>query len=97
MSDNSQANNAFKQGQNLFLIKTSIVRLVLISGVWFLFFKLYDLRYSKAPDFKPIVLGAIALYVFLELTLLIIRLKNDEKESLLSSFLKAQKKSSSDS
>lgn len=83
-----ESENRLKHQERLSMIKTSIVRLLFILAVWVIFFWVYSLRGVGSPSFQPIVLSAIALYGFLEVSVLVIRFRSQDEDSALSELIK---------
>ena len=92
-----EPNNFFKSNREkrLLLIKSSFVRLLFVTVIWYLFFVLYNARFDEKPGFTSIIIWLIGIYVVLELVVLFLNLSlninNDSSEIM--NLLMSEKKS----
>lgn len=94
---NFEPNNFFQSNREsrLLLFKSIIVRILLITGIWYLFFAIYNARFEEKPGFTSTIIWLIGIYVVLELLVLFLNLSmnrnNDSSEMM--NLLMSEKKS----
>ena len=66
------------------MIQSSIVRIFFITGIWYLFFVLYNANFGEKPSFTSIIIWLIGIFVVLDLVVLFLNLRlnsnNDNSE-----------------
>ncbi len=95
MFNSSLDPKTFKREYLLSMIKVSLVRLLFIVAVWTIFFMLYSLSDIGEPAFKSVILSLIGLYALLELLVIAIRFRSEDKNSELSILIQSLKKNPS--
>ena len=87
-----QSRNLSKEQTNLYQVKSTFTRLLLVIIIWSTFFSFYELKNLEKPSCFLAIWILMAVYLVLELVVLIMRIRSIDESSKFINLLHQKKK-----